>query len=99
MYYYRYVFYPTSYAMRFIDQIRRIERLDQLIRLKATGKPAILAKRLGISESQLYEILSLMKKELGANIMYSKSLQSYYYLQNTKFICAFVEKEENKLKL
>ena len=60
--------------MRFIDQIHRIERIDQLIRLKATGNPSELALKIGISESQLYEVLNIMKKELGGPILYSKIL-------------------------
>jgi hypothetical protein len=77
--------------MTFIDQIRRIERLDQLIRMKATGRPSELALRLDISESQLYETLNIMKAELGARILYSKSIQSYYYPKEIRFKCRFEE--------
>ncbi len=77
--------------MSFIDQIHRIERIDQLIRLKATGKPSDLARTLDISESQLYEILNIMKVELGGEFRYSRSLQSYYYPREIKFKCLFEE--------
>ena len=77
--------------MTFIDQVHRIERLDQLIRMKATGRPSELALKLGISESRLYETLNIMKADLGAVIRYSKSIQSYYYPKNTIFICRFEE--------
>ena len=80
--------------MSFIDQIHRIERIDQLIRLKATGRPAELAQKLDISESQLYEILNIMKIELGGVILYSKSLQSYYYPRDIRFKCLFEEVSE-----
>ncbi len=82
--------------MRFIEQIRRIERIDQLIRLKATGKPYELAQKLGISESQLYEVLNIMKLELGGPILYSRNLQSYYYPRDIKFKCSFEENSEIK---
>jgi hypothetical protein len=82
--------------MNFIDQIRRIERIDQLIRLKATGRPSEFARKLGISESQLYEILNVIKVELGGPILYSKSLQSYYYPRDIKFKCSFEENSESK---
>jgi hypothetical protein len=75
--------------MTFIDQIRRIERLDQLIRIKATGRPSELALKLGISESCLYETLNIMKVELGAVIRYSRSIQSYYYPKKIRFRCNF----------
>lgn len=77
--------------MSFIDQIHRIERIDQLIRLKATGRPSELAQKLGISESQLYETLNIMKIGLGGTILYSKSLQTYYYPRDVKFKCEFEE--------
>ncbi|MEM6737495.1 MAG: HTH domain-containing protein [Bacteroidota bacterium] len=57
---------------------RRFERIDQLIRLKATGKPSELAERLEISESTLYEFIGLMK-ELGAPIQWDKKRNSYIY--------------------
>jgi predicted DNA-binding transcriptional regulator AlpA len=84
--------------MSFIDLIRRIERIDQLIRLRATGRPSELAQKLGISESQLYEVLSIMKVELGGSILYSKTLQSYYYPKNIKFKCAFEEISGTNIK-
>ena len=80
--------------MSFIDQIHRIERIDQLIRLKATGRPSELAQKLDISESQLYEILNIMKAELGGVILYSKYLQSYYYPRDIRFKCLFEEVSE-----
>jgi len=58
--------------MDFLYQISRIERKDKKIRLKNTGKPSALAKSLKISESQLYQVLKLMKK-LGAPIKFSKA--------------------------
>ena len=36
--------------------INRLQQLDQLIRMKATGTPAQLAQKLGISESAWYKI-------------------------------------------
>jgi|OpeIllAssembly_1097287.scaffolds.fasta_scaffold166397_1 hypothetical protein len=75
--------------MRFVDQLRRIERIDQLIRLKATGTPTELALKLGLSESQLFEVLSLMKNEFGAPIRYSKASRCYYYKSSKRFICKF----------
>ncbi len=83
--------------MAFIDQIRRIERIDQLIRLRATGRPSVLAQKLGISESQLYEVLNIMKLELGGSILYSKSLETYYYPKDIKFRCSYEDITNNNL--
>jgi hypothetical protein len=73
--------------MHFLDQIRRIERIDYLIRSKATGSPDDLAETLCISESQLFEIIKFMKEEMGAPIFYCKEDQSYCYHTSVKFIC------------
>lgn len=56
----------------------RIKHLDHLIKIKATGYPAQLAKRLNVSESTLYEHLAFMKGK-GAPISYCKHRCSYYY--------------------
>ena len=37
------------FIMNLLTQIRRLERLDQLIRMKATGTPKELAKRMQVS--------------------------------------------------
>jgi len=56
--------------MNFLTQIRRLERLDQLIRMKATGTPKELAKRMQVSRSTLYNILEFIKMQ-GVEIYYS----------------------------
>jgi DNA-binding IclR family transcriptional regulator len=79
--------------MKFIATLERIERVDQLIRLKATGTPKELAARLGISESAWYELLSTMTV-LGAPIYYSNERKSYCYKEEVKFVYGFKPKEE-----
>ncbi|KYG83566.1 hypothetical protein [Roseivirga echinicomitans] len=59
-------------------QIERIERLHNLIRLKATGTPKECAEKLEISERQLYRLLDLMK-ELGAPVYYEVYYRAYCY--------------------
>jgi len=77
--------------MDFFHQIKRIERIDYLIRSRSTGTPQELAAKLNISPSQLYQIMKILKDELGAPIYYSKSLQSYCYNESVRFICEFRE--------
>lgn len=62
----------------FIEKIRRLERLDSMIRRNGTGRPTDLARRLDISESCLYKYLNYLK-ELGAEIDYCNYRQSYKY--------------------
>lgn len=75
--------------MDFLRQIKRIERMDYLIRYRSTGNPGELADKLNISPSQLYQVIKILKDEMGAPIYYSKNLQSYCYNESVKFICEF----------
>ena len=57
--------------MKFLEQMQLLERIDQLIKLKATGTPAELAARLGVSERTVYNILETLR-DLGVAINYNK---------------------------
>ena len=70
--------------MNFIEQIQRIERLDQLIRLKATGNPNELADKLEISNRQLFNLLNIMRNELNAPIRFDNESNSYIYAEHGK---------------
>ncbi|MEN8122815.1 MAG: hypothetical protein ABFS35_20915 [Bacteroidota bacterium] len=74
------------------EQINLIEQLDQLIRLKATGKPKQLAVRLKISRAGLFRIMEIMKS-LQAPIKYDIYLQSYVYERNVDFKFGFFTRE------
>ncbi|WP_024773073.1 hypothetical protein [Aquimarina macrocephali] len=71
-----------------LKQIELIERIDQLIRLNATGSPMELAAKLGISKTKLYRTLCVMK-ELNAPVEFDTSSQQYYYAESVKFTCGF----------
>jgi predicted DNA-binding transcriptional regulator YafY len=73
-------------------QIELIERIDQLIRLKATGSPKELAEKLKISESTVYRTIET-KKELGAPVIYDINCQSYKYTSRVKFHCGYLNRE------
>lgn len=64
--------------------LQRFARIDNLIQRKATGKPVDFARRLDISESTLYEYLSVMKN-FGAPIRYCSIRCTYYYEEDGKF--------------
>lgn len=70
--------------MRFVEQLKVLDRLDQLIRLKGTGNYQTLADRLGISARNVYYLIDVLK-ELGAKIAYCKDRKSFYYLNEVKF--------------
>ena len=74
--------------MTFIERLKCLDRLDQLIRLKATGSPRELAERLGISKRSIHNLLEDMKN-LGASIYYCSQRRSYCYERELEFIYGF----------
>ena len=74
--------------MDFITQLERINRINQLIKRKATGSPAQLARRLELSERRVYQLISLIKT-LGAPIYFDRAHNSYCYSENVEFIVGF----------
>lgn len=74
------------------EQIKMLERIDQLIRLKCTGTPKQLADKLEVSETTVYRILDTMK-ELDAPITYNIPRQSYIYEIPVSFKFGFYTKE------
>lgn len=69
-------------------QIALLERVDQLIRLKATGRPKNLAEKLEVSEATVFRMIETMK-ELNAPVYYDLARQSYAYSELTEFKCGF----------
>jgi len=61
------------------EYIERINRMDALIRRKATGSPAEFAVKMNMSERRLYQYLAFMKGELKAPILYNKLRKCYQY--------------------
>lgn len=79
--------------MRFLEKLKLIERVDQLIKMKATGSARQLASRIGVSRSTVFEILDVMKA-MGAEIEYSKVKTSYYYKTEKVLAIGFVDKSK-----
>lgn len=74
-----------------LKQIHLIERIDQLIRMQATGSPDALAHRLRISRAKLYRILDVMKS-LDAPVHYDIAVQSFVYEEEVSFRFGFFTK-------
>jgi hypothetical protein len=81
-----------------IKQIELIERVDQLIRLQATGSPEDLAYRLGISKTKLYRIINTMKT-MKAPIEYDITEQSFVYAEAVGFTFGFYPRHQKYKKL
>lgn len=64
--------------MHFLDQIKLLKRIHNLIKKKATGSPDQLATRLDISRASVFRQINILKM-LGAKINYSYDRGSYVY--------------------
>ncbi len=63
-----------------MKKISQLERVDALIRKKATGTPSELAQRMALSERSIYHLIEDIRG-LGASIKYCKFQQTYYYAE------------------
>lgn len=76
--------------------LERLTRIHLLINKKATGPPRQLAKKLSVSERQLYRDLEILK-EIGLEYFYDSSISSYYYKEDfTLVIGIFKNLDKNK---
>ncbi len=71
-------------------QIKRIERMDELIRKGRTGSPQQFAKRMGVSSSMLFTLIRELKA-IGAPIYYCRRRQTYAYQHPVAFRFGFEE--------
>lgn len=71
--------------MSLLKYLERAQRIDNLIRRKATGNAEEFAHKLGLSRSVLMEHLRDMK-ELGAPIRFCDKRHSYFYEEDFNFI-------------
>lgn len=71
--------------MQLFESINRAQRIHQFIRNESTGTPCEFAERLRISRRQLYYCLEEFK-DFGAQIMYSRTKNSFCYTNDFEFI-------------
>ena len=72
--------------------LARLKQTDYLIRKKATGNSASLAKKLNLSKAGVYKFLQEMKDE-GFPICYRKKRKTYFYTEEGKMAEELFEKE------
>lgn len=78
------------------ESFKRIERIDQLIRIRGTGTATELAEKLGISRKSVYNLLNEMK-DRGAPIKFDQFRGSYYYDEEGYFKIAMYFKRKEAL--
>lgn len=69
--------------MSITSYFSRLQRMDDLIRRKATGTPTEFAHRMDLSRSMLFKYLEVIK-ELDGPVQYSSQLQTYYYSEQVE---------------
>ncbi|MEL7221096.1 MAG: HTH domain-containing protein [Bacteroidota bacterium] len=65
------------------EKIETLVRLHLLIKRKATGSPAELARRLGVSQPTIFRYLNALR-DFDAPIEYCNYRKSYYYVEEYK---------------
>lgn len=83
--------------MSTLKYVERLQRMDQLIRMKATGTSKEFATRMGISRSVLMEALRDLK-DIGCEITYCSARKSYYYTKKGKLHIGFLADEARNIK-
>jgi len=82
--------------MNVLKQIELIRRVDQLVRLQATGSPVEFADRLDVSKTKLYRTINIMR-DLNAPIEYDSSLKSFVYIKAVGFQFGFYQKTQEMI--
>lgn len=78
--------------MKILDQVYRLQRIDNMIRTESTGIPKEFAKKIDVSVSTLFELLNCLK-QLGAEIYYNRERLTYTYRVPTKLIFKLERKQ------
>jgi hypothetical protein len=81
--------------MKKIVDLAKLDRLDRLIRLRATGDPDSLAKRLGISVGSVKAYIRFIREGMQAPVRYNMYIQSYMYDHPPNFYLGF-ERDRSK---
>ena len=84
--------------MSLIENKHKLERLDQLIRLQATGSVQELATKMNTTKRTIFRIIKNLK-EIGCPIYFNKSKNSYCYEYQGSLIIKFKAKEINNNEL
>ena len=79
------------------EQLVHLDRLHNLIRLKATGTPRMLAKKMEVSRRTVFNLIKILRN-FGAEIAYCRERETYYYETDIKFRFEIVIADEKKDK-
>lgn len=69
--------------MKVFEELFLLQRVDYLIRTRATGTPAQLARRLETCERNIFRLIGQLR-DIGFPILYDKKLETYFYAEPVK---------------
>lgn len=78
-------------TMSLRNLIDRLAQIDGLIHRRATGTPAQMARKLGISRATWYELRDQLQHGLGLPITYDRKQQTYRYTRPGRLVIRFGE--------
>jgi hypothetical protein len=84
--------------MSLVKYIERLQRMDSLISMKATGNPDEFARKMRIKRSTLFQCLQEMKR-MGVDIRYSYVNQSYFYADGNRIKIILEKSDKNNKTL
>lgn len=68
--------------MTFEERVKVIVHLDDLIRRSYRGNAMDYARRLGLSRGSFFRLLTNLRSDFKAPVLYSRSRQCYEYQEN-----------------
>jgi molybdenum-dependent DNA-binding transcriptional regulator ModE len=71
--------------------LEKLRKFIHLVERKQTGKPADVAKLLGVSERMIYNYTKFIREELNAPIVWNNFKQSYLFSENGALIWKYDE--------
>lgn len=79
--------------------LTQIKTINDLVKTKSTGRPKELAKRLGISERSLSDIIRYMREELDTPIEYDRIRGTYFYMEDGNITIKFQRDKDMARKI
>ena len=73
--------------------LEKLRKFIHLVERKQTGKPADVARLLGVSERMIYNYTKFIREELNAPIAWNNFKQSYLFSENGALIWKYEEAE------
>ena len=67
--------------MNTLKQIERLRKLHGMIKMESTGSPKMVAKRMRISERQVYTLIDQLRT-MDAPIRFSRRANTYFYARD-----------------